>query len=52
MNLPIVLKSSESAIDLLSSTAMALAKAFIVTILLHSVYFALASLSLGRTFVT
>ena len=47
-----LLISSESAIDLLSFTAMALAKFAIITILLHSVYFALASLSFGRTLVT
>ena len=51
-NLPILLISRESAIDLLSFTAMALAKFAMVTILLHSVYFFFASLSLGRTFVT
>lgn len=45
--------SRESTTDfLISSLAMALSKAFCFTILLHSWYFILASLSFGRTFTT
>ncbi len=51
--LPMFSILSASTIDfLLSSTAMAFSNAIRLTILLHSWYLALASLSLGFTFVT
>lgn len=52
-NLLMFSMSKESTTDFfISSLAMALSKAFCFTILLHSWYFILASLSFGRTFTT